>query len=459
MRVFLSLFAALFLLLGAAPTLAEGSVVRVRLFEQHQPQTVTLSCAEGRLAVYAGTATEPINYIEPGTEATITRRDQEVRMAFGDLAFFAMEVRILPEKGATMLLSVGATASEAPRIYEGELRLAADRDAVKVINHVPLETYVAAVITREYGFDDLEGNKAMAVLARTYALHHLNPAGDYDLGDYIGSQVYKGVGALNKSAVEATRQTEGEILLYDGEPVDAVYFASSGGHTASNETVWSSRAMPYLRARPDPFDDVAPYQEWTTTIPRASLLRLLSQRYNRNVTGFFLGDRSSDGRVQYIRLRSSPEKTILSNEFRLLVNQHFGEQTLRSTFITEARRDGDQYVIEGKGYGHGVGLSQWGAHAMAEQGFGYHDILGYYYQEVELNTTGPLAPGAAAFAVADARTQDPDRQEEPPPFRPARADSEQPTDPVRVRERPSEPLQHWSAPRRPSPQPKRRIGW
>lgn len=441
------------------PSLADEPMVRVRLLEQYQPQTVVLSSHEGRLAVYAGTASQPIDYLSPGTEATITRRDNEVRVEYGELAFFAMNVRILPEQGATMQLTRGSNSDSEPRLYEGELRLSADTDAVKIVNHVPLESYVAAVITREYGFNDLEGNKAMAVLARTYALHHRAPSADYDLGDYIGSQVYKGVSSLNPVAVEATNQTVGEILLYGDQPVDAVYFASSGGHTASNATVWASRSLPYLQAKHDPFDAISPYQEWRTTIPRTPLLRLLSQRYNTNVTGFFLGDRSSDGRVQYIKLRAPGERQILSNEFRLLVNQHFGEQTLKSTFISDARRDGDVYILEGKGYGHGVGLSQWGAHAMAEQGYAYHDILGYYYEGTALSTTGALPEPAVLFAEAEVNHQPATPRVTPTRRRVDTPEETASEDPVRVDTRPSAPPMHWSAPRSRPPQPKRRIGW
>ena len=225
----------------------------------------------------------------------------------------------------------------------------------------------------------------MAVLARTYALHQMQHGEGKTLSDQVLSQKYDGADRITRAAREATRLTQGEVLTYRGDLIEAVYFSSSGGHTADNETVWNGAPLPYLRGVADPYDTASPHALWRTTIPRDRLLDILSDTYHFRVAGFHLGDRSRDGRIRTIELLrgNQTEKVISSNEFRLLVNRHFGPLQLKSTLF-DARRNGNTYVFEGRGFGHGVGLSQYGALEMSRQGHTYRDILAFYFTGVEL---------------------------------------------------------------------------
>ena len=179
------------------------------------------------------------------------------------------------------------------------------------------------------------------------------------------------------------------MLTYDGALIEAVYFASSGGHTADNETVWESPPRPYLRGVRDPYDH-SPHAKWHAKIPRKKLLDALSKAYGFTVEGFRIDERSRDGRVRTIKLLGKPERTISGNAFRLVVIRTFGARTLKSTFF-DARVRGSDYVFEGHGFGHGVGLSQWGAHEMAQKGRSYRDILTFYYTDVALTRDADYA--------------------------------------------------------------------
>jgi stage II sporulation protein D len=371
--------------------------IRVRLFEEQAPRALEVAATAGRTLLYAGDTDAPLATLEAGDAIRVGRRTDELHVQLDDYAFYALDLIVEAEDGTPLRLKVLDGASLADGHYPGTIRLDVREDALRCINAAPMADYVASVVTHEYGFDDVAGNKAMAVLARTYAVRTLQQArsAEYDLVDHIGAQVYRGVADLNPMAVEATRATQGQILTYRGRPVEAVYFASSGGHTANNDAVWEARPLPYLRGKPDPFDAVAPYQDWRALVPRDRLLRILSDTYGTPVEGFLLHGRSDDGRVEKIKLLGPQERVISSNAFRLLVNRHFGETRLRSTFF-DARRAGDRYVFKGKGYGHGVGLSQWGAHAMAEEGYDYRDILAFYYDGVALHPEGALATPAYA---------------------------------------------------------------
>src|SRR5690606_29870346 len=113
--------------------------------------------------------------------------------------------------------------------------------------------------------------KALAVAVRTYTLRSRGKFGDaYDHVDHVLSQVYRGADGLDPIALAAARETAGEVLTHRNELIEAVYFASSGGHTADNEFVWDADARPYLRGIPDPFD-AHPDRNWRTEISRDDL--------------------------------------------------------------------------------------------------------------------------------------------------------------------------------------------
>lgn len=406
----------------------DASLVRVRLLERAAPQILIVGTADRGMRLYAGDLANPITTLGPGKRATLSVYERDVRVATHDQVFYARALRIAPIQQALLDVEV-PEAYEDPAMarYAGRLLIQPEGTTLRIINHVPLEDYVASVVSHEYGFDDLEGSKAMAVLARTYALRAAGTANaPYDLSDHTGAQVYRGSANLIPASIEATLETAGEVLTYEGGLIEAVYFASSGGLTASNEDVWQSEPVPYLRSRPDPFDADAPHRSWETSIPRTQFLAILSDTYGSPVTGFLLHEIGDDGRVQTVRLLGA-ERIITGTAFRNLINQHFGATRLRSTQF-DARREGDTYIFEGRGFGHGVGLSQWGAHAMAGQGYDYREILGHYYAGVMLQK------GGRAFAL-------------PAP----------PANVVQTATRPPDPLRQ--DPPEKSARPKRRIGW
>ncbi len=369
-------------------------VVRVRLFDQAAPVKVRVAGQAGPVRLYAGDFADEIVRLEAGQNAVVSHASNQLHIQIGESGIFANTIRIEADHGAQIQLSVeDGRSTTKPRSYEGRIRIAPD-DAgsdLKVVNQIDLEDYVAAVISTEYGFDDLEGAKAMAVIIRTYTLAVINKYDtEYDHVDHTLSQVYRGTDRITPTMREAVRQTKGEVLRHNGQLIEAVYFSASGGHTADNESVWRSKALPYLRGKPDPYGASAPDAEWRVRISRSRLLSVLSDVYG-DVTGFVLGDRGTDGRVTSVDLlkTSGDRRTIPANEFRILVLKHFGDRTLRSTMFT-ARRDADDYVFEGKGNGHGVGLSQWGAREMAQRKMSYLDILDFYYTDVRLESRDEL---------------------------------------------------------------------
>ncbi|MEP0547981.1 MAG: SpoIID/LytB domain-containing protein [Rhodothermales bacterium] len=391
-------FATLFLLFAfGLDASAQGTTVRVRLLERQAPTTVTVSAEGGPLQVRVGDAL--LGTLTPGNAATIESARGAVTVRFLSVIETVPTVDFVPLRGTHLRLRAGSV----DRTYHGSLAVSADgrggRAPLRLVNTVELADYVASVVSSEYPFEEIEGVKAQAVLARTYALKARGKYGGYDLVDHVGSQVYRGIGSETPAARRAAEATRGEVLTYAGGLVEAVYSSSSGGHTADNESIWDGPPLPYLRGRDDPFDRAAPDHRWRTEVERGRLLRALSSHFGTAVTGLEVGDRSREGRVRTFRLLGSRPRTVQANAVRLAINNALGSRLMRSTFVSVERR-GDRYVFEGRGFGHGVGMSQYGAREQARQGYSYRDILAFYFGGARLAPFAAVTTDAPAYADA-----------------------------------------------------------
>ncbi len=378
--------------------------VEVRLHHDLDVESAQLTPERGTLAVLLPSDHTPILQLRPNETVTLGRREGDIYARHGDAALYARTLHLAPEQNSAWTLKL---SPESTRTYTGSLQIsrAGSASGVQLVNRVSLPEYVASVVASEYGLGAGAGAKAMAVVARTYALFsqkHFD--GAYDHVDGTASQVYRGQSVITDAARHAARATRGEILTYDGAPIQSVYFSSSGGHTANNEDVWTgSDPLPYLRGKEDPYDRPSPKHRWTTRIDRSTLLQALSLQQGASVNGFLLGERAPDGRLHTIELLRADDTApeIEASTFRSLVNDRVNGRPLKSTWF-DARREGDTYVFEGRGHGHGVGLNQWGAHTMAEQGKSYREILSFYYTGVQIrqldatSSPPPLAKDPAA---------------------------------------------------------------
>ncbi|WP_420453887.1 SpoIID/LytB domain-containing protein [Rubrivirga sp.] len=387
----------------AAPALAQPApdVVRVRVLSSQAPTEVRVEPLAGPLRVFVdGIEGSPL---VPGETATLSGRGRDVRVRVGGADLSGRTVRLA---GDGVRLRAGSTTRE----YPGDFVVGRAGDRLELVTHAPVEPYVASVVQSEFGFPVLEGAKAQAVLARTYAARRAGAHPTYDLDDDQRSQVYRGSGPATDLSRRAAAETRGEVLTYGGTLAEAAYFSSSGGHTADNDAVWAGAPVPYLRGVPDPFDADAPDHRWRTSADRAAVLGALSRRYGGTVRDVTVERRSRSGRVVTVRLVGGRTETISGSAFRQAVNGAVGARTVRSTRF-EITTDGGRYVFEGSGFGHGVGMSQYGALGQARAGRGYREILAYYFAgtEVRPGTTGgvrpaliamtPPAPGTAPAAV------------------------------------------------------------
>lgn len=282
--------------------------------------------------------------------------------------------------------------------YRGALKLirTPGHDGVTVINEVGMEEYLYGVVPREMSASwEPNALRAQAVAARTYALNHKNnyASQGFDVYDTIVSQVYGGVAAEAPESTQAVNDTAGEVILYKGEPIDAVFCAHSGGYTEDSENVWDN-FVPYLRAVSEPLNDFTK-QRWEKEISLADLESALAA-YGKDVgkikniklsklkkAPVKAFDRTVSGRVRTLQIAGKKQAVAISgNRFQQMFD-------LRSTMFDIVKGSkNDRLKIIGYGYGHGVGMSQWGAQIMAQQKprdpHHYRNILRHFYTGVTI---------------------------------------------------------------------------
>ena len=294
-----------------------------------------------------------------------------------------------------------------PRRFLGTVELLPRRSGVDVVNELPFDDYLygLAEVPRSWPTATLE---AQVIAARTYAWHvmGLTAYRDYDICATTACQVFRGAEVLLASRGERWRRavdaTSGQVLLHEDEPILARYFSTSGGRTYANEFVFpSSGPRPYLTGIEDPFDALSPLHRWEVRFTRAEFDAILAQgRRLSAVTPFAdverlgaVDDPRAEVRVTGVDGRSVDVRAIELRDFlsarapeldpaRFPPLRLDGAARLPSVIPTTRYAigvEGDEVVIEGYGWGHGVGMGQWGAHARALAGQDAAEILAAYY--------------------------------------------------------------------------------
>lgn len=272
------------------------------------------------------------------------------------------------------------------REYRGDLVLIRQKDmTILGVNYVDIDEYLKGVLPREVSPRwGVEALKAQAVASRTYALfQELNSFDrDYSLEATVASQVYGGASSEAAETSQAVEATRGEIMLFNAEVFPAYFHAACGGHTTRPETVWNTYPNPVMNGVTDPYCVGSKHHTWQTTIAARDIEAAFRKKKIYIGTLFSLEASKMDpsGRIVEVILHGSKgDVSLRGNEFRLAI----GPQFLKSLKIKRLRKVNDSFLFEGYGWGHGVGLCQWGAKAMADSNFDYRQILRFYFQSAE----------------------------------------------------------------------------
>jgi stage II sporulation protein D len=273
---------------------------------------------------------------------------------------------------------------EVLALYGPEAEALGALQGLAVVNELPLDRYLAGTLAAEmYGSWGEAALAAQAVASRTYALYRrgLRSGAAWHLSAGTRSQVYQGVSAESEPVEKALADTRGEILVYNDAPILAAFHSSSGGQTASAEEVWGE-ARDYLVSVPVEDEWDSPDAYWRARVTRGTLARAVEGLGEQTgpVTAVKIVARTESGRVARVALEGESGKAILTGR---QLRSALGESVLKSTLF-ELREDGDAIVFVGSGRGHGVGMSQWGARAMARRGASYRVILGTFYPGAEI---------------------------------------------------------------------------
>ncbi|NRA96569.1 MAG: SpoIID/LytB domain-containing protein [Planctomycetes bacterium] len=282
---------------------------------------------------------------------------------------FEPPVAIAPPRGGT-LVTLG-------RRYAGTLRLVADDDGrLLVTNRVPLETYIAGVISAEMGLHfPNEALKAQAVASRSYAVRRIRTRQRraYDVGATQATQVYRGILPGHARARRLVAATRAEVLIYDGDVLDAVYSSTCGGHTRPAEEAFGDAAPAPLMGGPCGHCNDAPLARWTATVKLRAVRRALKLAAGPMTLGALRFHPSKRLRALTL-LTAAGAREVTAKQLRRLL----GKQA-KSPWIAQVALDADTLLISGRGFGHGVGLCQYGARGLARRRKSAGEILGWYF--------------------------------------------------------------------------------
>jgi stage II sporulation protein D len=289
--------------------------------------------------------------------------------------------------GDTMI-QLGATAVTKRQAYRGAAGFSATTSGrVRVVNIAGLEEYLQGVVKAEIGGSaPIEAMKAQAVAARTYTVHNLGRMASEgaDLDDTTRSQGYLGVSGETPAILRAVRETRGQVIVYNGSPIDAMYCTECGGVTAQGPP-----SEPYLRPVTTPgCETKAP---WTLKLDAKQ-----AESFAKSVSGVPLGSVKSiavtktddSGRATEVTLTGATDTRAVSG---VRIRQVLGADILRSTLFTVKSEADGGFTFTGRGWGHGLGMCQCGAIARAsgDKPESYSQILGAYYSDTKVTALTP----------------------------------------------------------------------
>lgn len=285
-----------------------------------------------------------------------------------------------------LIVSIFMEEEEMKFFYNENQIVRVKREKEKTIERIPFEVYIRGVLAGEMPTSfHIEALKAQAVAARSYVLKKMeqNKNEQYDVVDTVSNQVYLSdqqlkekwgkdyVSKMNKITT-AVLETTGEYLEYQGEIAEAFFFSTSAGKTENVEEVFSEK-LPYLRSVDSSWDkEESPVYEVEKRFSLKEFYQLLGLQYQDSLV-VKITKTTSTGRIKELQING----TIFSG------STVYQKLALRSTFF-EIKKIKNEVIVTTRGFGHGVGMSQYGAEGMAKQGYTYDQILKHYYQGINI---------------------------------------------------------------------------
>lgn len=331
-----------------------------------------------------------IALIKPGNKINCSEANGGVILKINDESFDG-KIFYLTSADDLELINVNA------KNYRGKIQISSSGNSVHIINIINPEDYVKGVLAKEMPIgkneENLEALKALAVCVRTYALQKVRDGKIYfDLYADTRDQVYGGADAESPITNKAVEQTKYRILKYENNPALVYYHSTCGGFTESSQNVFTKEIIPYLsgvKDGSDPYCKISPRFEWKETFSKELIIERLKNyslldNSDFNIDEVQILSRFDSGRVNELEFKvtsaGGKDKSIIvrGNEIRSVLRTADGKNILWSTLF-DISTERSNIVLVGNGFGHGVGLCQWGAIALSKMGWSYEEILEHYY--------------------------------------------------------------------------------
>ena len=340
--------------------------------------------------------TKAVVYCSSGSFALVTDGSERAMLEANDMLYLTLEngrLRVLDsgeDFGDAEHVELRALTSDAvflvrpispeleSRIYDDDLQVTASDSMLSLVNRVDMDKYVAGVVQTEAGVNaHIEFYKAQAILCRTFAMkqNQRHSAEGFGLCDGIHCQEFKGRSTLNPEILEAVLETTGQVATdFNYKLIDAAYHTNSGGQTQRASDVWINEAD-YLQAVVDPYSLHQAHAKWQDTISFGEWKDYLRDKGMKSV------DKIPEEIIYVEQMRRKKHFILDKDSVRMTsISEDWG---FHSSFF-DMFPEGDSVLVWGKGYGHGIGMSQEGAKKMANDEFTYQDILLFYYFDIRI---------------------------------------------------------------------------
>lgn len=376
----------------AVLSLSAADHVDVRVFSNYSFTQAEWNTGSGYFAWVAYTQNqEVIDTVAISTPRL--KRSMDVRIASGELALNRetrplgkyAHLRVVPLSDSAYF---SVSAAGKTRTYEGELWFEIQGNELLLINHVSIPNYLAGVVQSEAGhFREIEFFKAQAVLAHTWLLANFkkHASEGYNVKDDVSSQAYYSrADNVNSELIRRAVKAVGDTVVVDpnGQVILGVFHANSGGQTANSQDAWSS-AITYLQSIPDTFSLRGEKAFWEVQVPKEEFIGYIANQ---------LGVSASDANFRVALLEYQPlerEGVFEYNGRSVKWKDVRNRFRLRSAWFSVSDM-GSHVLLKGRGFGHGVGLSQEGANIMAQDGFEWKQIITHYFPGIQLVSSRTL---------------------------------------------------------------------
>ncbi len=349
----------------------------VRIYSQNSIKSVVIVSIIGKYSIYGDE--KQLGEIEKSQQVSLTvGKNNKIRIIKGTTDLGLYSFIEFEGQGLKNIFNIKPQNTDVKeRIYDDNIEVSVEKGFLKIINVVDIEHYVAGVVQSEIlgSCDSIEFFKIQALITRTYAINNMmkHYKDGYNLCDDVHCQAYKSR-CNNYQILMATTLTTGDVIVDKNKRmISAAFCSNSGGETINSEDIWSIPTT-YLKSVIDTFSLGMRNSTWEYKMPAREWLKYLADNYNYPINDSLKRAKAFNfeqpNRLVYFH-DSIPLKSIRR------------DLNLKSTFFS-IKKQGDFVIFNGRGYGHGVGLSQEGAIKMIKNGYTAEQVIKFYYQDVSI---------------------------------------------------------------------------